>query len=243
VSAVTHRGRILALLLLLAALPAAAGLGDLRGLVRKPAGSGSDPVAWLDRVERTLEQSEEAGRRLDESRAALFALGASAEERALLAEMQARKDSASTDAQRDEAVAAMRTYQDETVRKAREEGRYARRELDARQRKNLGALLGNLALATLNERQALANGNLLITESKDALAGAGQPRYAPQLLRRRKQLAAAPERLGALVRSVPANLVALGNLLDAAQQLRRANEVPEPLPPAEDAPYEPLEEF
>lgn len=239
---------LLPLLLLSLAAAAFAGglnLGSVRGLLKKPGHGGSDPVAWLQKVDDTLEQVTEATRRLDEGRDALFSLGATAEEKALLQEMQARADSAGTDAEREEAVAALRSYQDETVRKAREEGRYAKKELDERQRKNLGRLLGNLGLAVLNERAAIAGSQLLIDEADDVLKGARQPRNALRLGKNAKRVVAAPGKLSSTIAAVPRQLEALGNLLAAAQELKRDDDggAVDETPPAEPTTYETLEDF
>lgn len=233
-------------LLALVALVFAGGLKDLRsarGLLKKPEHGGGDPVAWLQKVDDTLQQAEEATRRLDEGRDALFSLGATSEEKALFDGMRARADSASTDAEREEAVAALRSYQDETVRKARDEGRYEEKKLDERQRKNAGRLFTNLALATLNERAALAGGKLLVDEADDVLKAAGKPRNLMKLGKNAARVAEAPGKLRRTLAAVPGQLSALQNLLAAAGDLKRGNGVEDAPPPDETTSYETLEDF
>jgi len=228
-------------------LPAEAGLPKIPKpkILRKPAPAKptGDPVAWLARVDATKAEVQAAEDCLNRSRDVVFRLGATKEEQRILEEMNSRVEAAESTEDREEAVAAVRSYQDETVRRAREEGRYEQKQLDKQQRRNTGKLVRNLGLAALNDRKALANGKALLEESDDVVKNAKKPKNMIKLGKNLKRVVAAPKDLRRIISTLPGQIEALNNLLAASRDLKKNNEIEEP-PAAESGDsYETVEDF
>jgi hypothetical protein len=238
----------LALLLALGcALTAGAGLPSLnkagKGVLNKatgaPAGgAATDPKAWLDRADDVVRQVQGATECLDKSRAALFSLAATAEEKRLLESMREEAGAAP-----EEVAVRTRQYQADVVEKAKAEKRYEAKRLSAEQAANLGRVGGNLLLAAAHDRQALDSGRRLIDNADEALAAAREPKQALRLGKDAGRLVAMPAQLGRAVGEVPGQLTALGALLEAVNQTRRNNPVELREAPASGGAYEAVDDF
>jgi len=233
-------------LLLTLALAALAGLPKLPAVPKAPAapqlaasGAGAaDPKLWLGRADELVAQLDGATACLESGRAALFSLAATAEEKKLLADLQVGGDAAAGDV-----VVKSRQYQAEVVERARQERRFAAKQLNAEQARNMGRLGSNLLLAIRRDQVALEAGKKLVGDADDVLKAAREPRQALRLGKDAGRVAAMPARLQESLGRVPGQLDALGALLQAVEQTRANNQLELTPAPASGGSYETIEDF
>lgn len=235
-----------ALGILLLALAASAALPKLPAVPKAPAapklaqapGGAADPKLWLGRADELVSRLDGATACLESSRAALFSLAATGEEKRLLQEVRdAPGDSP------DEVVLKTRRYQADVVEKARAEGRFASSKLSESQARTMGKLGSNLLLAIQHDQVATQAGQRLLADADDVLKSAREPRTALRLGGDAARLTAMPGRLSQSLERVPGQLQALNALLQAVEQTRANNRVELKPAPESGGSYEQLEDF
>lgn len=243
----SHRVLGLGLALVAAlALAAAAGLPRLPAVpkvpeVPKPAvapGGAADPKAWLGRADELLAHLEGATSCLESSRAALFGLAATSEEKRLLKDLEQAADSSAEDLS-----LRRRQYQAEVVEQARRERRFEAARLTGEQAANMGRLGSNLLLAVRRDQVAVEAGRRLLGDADDVLRAARDPVGAARLGAGAGRVVAMPARLKEALGMVPGQLDALQALLEAVEQTRAHNPVRLAPPPETGGDYQPVEDF
>ena len=148
-------------------------------------------------------------------------MAATAEEKKLLEETRAGAAQKGEDL-----VLATRKVEDEVLRKAREEKRLESRKLAGAQVGNMAKLGGNLLLAIQTENRALETGKTLLGKADDAVKAARDPGTALRLGKDASRVLALPDKLGATLQEIPAQLASLQALLQAVEQSRKGNDFP-----------------
>ncbi len=233
-------------LLLALALASLAGLPKLPAVPKAPAApklaassaGAADPKLWLGRADELVTQLDGATACLESGRAALFSLAATAEEKKLLTDLQVDSDTAAGDV-----VVKQRQYQAEVVEQARQERRFAAKQLNADQARNMGRLGSNLLLAIRRDQVAAEAGKKLVGDADDVLKAAQDPQQALRLGKDAGRVAGMPARLQESLGRVPGQLEALNALLQAVEQTRANNQVELQPAPASGGSYEQIEDF
>ncbi len=187
-------------------------------------------LIWRVRVIRFNAQT--AAQAIRNGRSEIFQMAANAEQLKAMKELDERIEAAEGEEQ-EELIAERQRYQEETLKAAKEDGTLEKKKLRGDQAKRVGLLLYNLGVAAICDNIALKNLPHIDNDFKevkkdfterggvDALwSGLSLGIYAQEFF-------AIPTELLTFGRQLPAQLVAIGNLVGTINVLKKNNEIEE----------------
>ncbi len=188
-------------------------------------------LIWRVRVIRF--NAESAAQAIRNGRSEIFQMAANGEQLKALKEMDEKIESSQGE-QKDELIAERQRYEEEGLAQAKEDGTLEKKKLAGDQAKRVGLLLYNLGVAAICDNIAIRNIPHIDNDFKevkkdlterggvDALwSGLSLGVYA-------KEFFGIPAELISFSHQLPAQLLAIGNLVGTIGVLKKNNEIEEP---------------
>lgn len=215
------------------------GCGGSLSMGKGAVGGGTQKVDVDDvllRVQLVKNNFQAATYCLSQGRDIVFDISAAKEKKELLNSKEADLAAAESDEDRERITIEIEGMKDEEIKRAHESGELENKQLNAEQAKNAGTLIFNLGLAIILDKYTIENGPKIITDGNSAINNAKQDKFQwIKIAAKAKELSTAISKdLPAIINEAPHQVETLSALLEAANTLKKNNDIEELEAPTQD---------